>query len=146
MNLPRIPPRLMPVAVLAVGVLGFFLLLATRPAPMPAEVRERAWTVAVETVTPASQAPLLILYGTVDSPRSAELTAAVAAYVAEVPVREGAVVAAGARGSGGERPAQPWQRCAGPGAGARAAAPDGKGRGAGADHGGAQSRPAVGAG
>ncbi len=96
MNLPRIPPRLMPVAVLAVGVLGFFLLLATRPAPMPAEVRERAWTVAVETVTPASQAPLLILYGTVDSPRSAELTAAVAAYVAAVPVREGAVVAAGA--------------------------------------------------
>lgn len=96
MKLPRIPPRMMPVALLAVGVMGFFLLVATRPAKMPAEVRERAWTVAVETVTPSSQAAVLTLYGVVDSPRAAELTAAVAAYVAEVPVREGAVVAAGA--------------------------------------------------
>ncbi|GAB4302880.1 MAG: hypothetical protein Kow0096_24690 [Thiohalomonadaceae bacterium] len=95
MKLPRIPPKLLPVALLAAGVLGFLLLVVTRPAQMPAEVRERAWTVAVETVTPARHAPLLTLYGVVDSPRVAELTAAVAAYVAEVPVREGAVVAAG---------------------------------------------------
>jgi RND family efflux transporter MFP subunit len=95
MTLPRIPRKYMPVALIAVGLMGFFLLVATRPAKMPAEVRERAWTVAVETVTPAAQAPVLTLYGAVESPRAAVLTAAVAAYVAGVPVTEGAVVAAG---------------------------------------------------
>ncbi len=96
MNLPRIPRKLAPAVLIAAAVLVFFLLVATRPAKMPAEVRERAWPVAVETVTPGSHTPVLTLYGAVDSPRAAVLTAAVAAYVAEVPVREGAVATAGA--------------------------------------------------
>lgn len=96
MNLPRIPRKLAPAVIIAAAILVFFLLVATRPAKMPAEVRERVWPVAVETVTPASLAPMLTLYGAVDSPRAAVLTAAVAAYVAEVPVREGAVAALGA--------------------------------------------------
>lgn len=95
MNLPRIPRKLAPAVIIAAAILVFFLLVATRPAKMPAEVRERAWPVAVETVTPESLVPVLTLYGAVDSPRAAVLTAAVAAYVAEVPVREGAVAAAG---------------------------------------------------
>lgn len=95
MALPRILPKLLPVALLAASIVGFLLLVATRPVPISAEVRERAWMVAVEAVTPGRHVPLLTLYGVVDSPRTAELAAAVAAYVAEVPVREGAVVTAG---------------------------------------------------
>lgn len=96
MKLPPIPRKLVPLLLLSIGILGFVLLVATRPAKTPVEVRERAWTVAVETVTPGSHVPVLTLYGVVDSPRAAVLTAAVAAYVAEVPVREGEVVEADA--------------------------------------------------
>jgi len=85
----------LPVLILAIAVGGFFWLRTTRPALPPAEVAEKAWRVSVQTVTPGRQVPNLLLYGTVEAPREAELRAAVAAEVIAVKAAEGEPVVAG---------------------------------------------------
>lgn len=88
--------KLLPILILALGIGGFAALRASRPAVVPVGTSEKAWRVAVETVEPRSLAPELNLYGRVESPRTARLTAAVEADVVEVAVLEGQTVAAGA--------------------------------------------------
>jgi HlyD family secretion protein len=80
----------------ALGVAGFVLLKATRPNAEPSPAEERAWRVEVAPVQPGRHAPALRLYGRVESPRAARLTAAVSAEVLSVPVREGEDVEADA--------------------------------------------------
>lgn len=86
---------LLPLAILALALAVLAVLVLTRPAGHPVPVRERTWTVDVETIRPQTLSPVLQLYGQVDNPRTARLAAAVAAEVLEVPAREGARVAAG---------------------------------------------------
>lgn len=85
----------LPVLVLALAVGGFAALQATQPELAPVQTEEKAWRVDVLEVNPGLHVPNLLLYGSVEAPRQASLSAAVAADVVEVPVAEGQWVAAG---------------------------------------------------
>ncbi|MBK1640884.1 RND transporter [Chromatium okenii] len=88
--------RLLPVLILIAGVGGFYLLKTTRPKPPPVAAQERIWRVAVTTVTPATQHPVLTLFGRVEAPDRIRAAAPVAGRLAEVRVRDGERVRAGA--------------------------------------------------
>ncbi len=88
--------KLLPILFLALGAAGFLALKTSRPQPEPAPVEEKAWPVAVQAIEPRTLSPQLVLYGRVESPRYARLTAALEADVAEVAVLEGERVEAGA--------------------------------------------------
>jgi multidrug resistance efflux pump len=80
---------LAPVVILLAGASGAFALLKSKPLPPPIESREKAWIVEVETVSPGPATPTLALYGRVESPRLARLSAAITADVRSVEVLEG---------------------------------------------------------
>ncbi|MDZ7752175.1 MAG: biotin/lipoyl-binding protein [Gammaproteobacteria bacterium] len=86
---------LLPVLLLLVGVAGFMALKSTRPENAPPEPSERNWPVAVVEARLGAYRPGLHLLGRVESPYSARLTAAVAAYVETLEVLEGQRVAGG---------------------------------------------------
>src|SRR5690554_2302980 len=81
--------RLLPLIILAVGVLVFITLKATRPEPAEVTATERSWRVEVQAVKPGSQLPVLPLYGEVLAPDQQTITATLAGRVAERPVSEG---------------------------------------------------------
>jgi multidrug efflux pump subunit AcrA (membrane-fusion protein) len=80
---------LTPLAILAIAGFAALALIRSKPAANPVVVREKAWLVSAETVEPRTWAPVLTLYGRVESLWSTDLTAAVAAEVIEVAVIEG---------------------------------------------------------
>jgi RND family efflux transporter MFP subunit len=86
---------LLPILILALAVGGFLALRATRPAALPVQAQEKAWRVNTQVAAPAPHVPNLLLYGAVEAPREASLSAAVAADVIEVRVSEGEMVEAG---------------------------------------------------
>lgn len=81
--------RLLPLIILAVGVLVFIALKATRPEPAEVMATERSWRVQVQAIEPASGVPVLPLYGEVLAPDQQTITATLAGRVAERPVSEG---------------------------------------------------------
>ena len=85
----------LPILILALGVGGFLALWKSRPAAPALTPQEKAWVVAVERVAPGLLAPVLNLYGRVESPHLARIVAAVEGDVLEVPVLEGQTVATG---------------------------------------------------
>ncbi|MCE0758972.1 HlyD family efflux transporter periplasmic adaptor subunit [Marinobacter sp. G11] len=87
--------RLLPLIILAVGVLVFIALKATRPEPAAVTATERSWRVEVQAITPGSQVPVLPLYGEVVAPDQQTITATLAGRVAQRPVSEGMVVKQG---------------------------------------------------
>ncbi len=100
----------LPLVVLALGLLGASYLKATKPVVSPAEPLERVWTVSVATVHYADQRPELALYGEVVAGREVEMRALVAGQVIEVgdgfvdgakgsEVRRGVTTAGACRGS-----------------------------------------------
>lgn len=80
---------LVPVLSLAGALLIFAALYATRPEGAPVVPDEKAWPVAVEKISLADLQPHLTLYGRVETPRSAMLTAAITGEVNQLLVREG---------------------------------------------------------
>ncbi len=87
--------RLLPLIILAVGVLVFIALKATRPEPAEVTATERSWRVKVQAIKPGSQVPVLPLYGEVLAPDQQTITATLAGRVAERPVSEGMSVKQG---------------------------------------------------
>ena len=73
------------------------MLIKSKPQRPPLAQEEKVWIVAVETVNPAPLAPELSLFGRVDSPRLARLSAALAADVVAVDVQEGEWTSTGQR-------------------------------------------------
>ena len=86
----------LPVLILGVGVGGFFALQASKPEATALETREQVWPVALQNVELVEHSPTLTLYGRVESPQVAELTAAVTADVGDVQALEGRRFNAGA--------------------------------------------------
>ncbi len=86
---------LFPLLILTLGVGGFVALWASKPQLTPLEAQQRAWIVSVETVAPGPLAPMLRLYGRVESPNVAQLSAALNADVTAVRVLEGEQVRKG---------------------------------------------------
>ena len=87
--------RLLPLIILAVGVLVFITLKATRPEPAEVTATERSWRVEVQAIKPGSQVPVLPLYGEVLAPDQQTITATLAGRVAERPASEGLSVKQG---------------------------------------------------
>lgn len=87
------PLRFLIAAVILAGAVGGALALyKTRPTTTVTQPLEKLWTVEVVHVQPQRLAPEIRLYGEVQSPAVARLTAAINAEVVEVSAREGEVV------------------------------------------------------
>jgi multidrug resistance efflux pump len=86
---PTIRRILVPLAILAASAAAFAALYATRPKSEPVAAREKTWLVDVRRIDTVDLAPQVSLYGRVESPRTARLTAAVAAEVMSLNVLEG---------------------------------------------------------
>ena len=80
---------ILPILILS-GAIGVFAALkATKPVQPPAKVGERVWRVEVEPVQPRTLAPLLTLYGKVESASLFKAAAPAPSRVDRVLVREG---------------------------------------------------------
>ena len=87
--------KLIPLLIIAAGVLIFVLLRATRPEPAEVEATERSWRVDVQNIRLTSDVPVLSLYGEVVAPDQQNVTATLPGRIAVRPVEEGADVKAG---------------------------------------------------
>ena len=80
---------ILPILILS-GAIGVFAALkATKPVQPPAKIGERVWRVEVEPVQPRTLAPLLTLYGRVESASLFKGAAPAPSRVDRVLVREG---------------------------------------------------------
>jgi len=87
--------RLLPVLIIAIAVLGFVLLKATKPKLPAAKPVERAWRINVLTVHPGTHHPVLTLYGKIDAPDKFTAVAPKTARVSLLPVQDGEHVTKG---------------------------------------------------
>ncbi len=87
--------RLVPILIIAVGVVIFILLRLTRDEPAPIGSLERSWRVATEVIQPDAFAPRLTLYGELESPLLFTVVAPMAGRVAALPAQDGERVAEG---------------------------------------------------
>lgn len=82
----------LPVVIIALAILVFFLLKASKPATPASAQPEKAWLVDATAVNYQRLAPEVTIYGRVETPRDANLKAAIEADVTEVNVLEGHIV------------------------------------------------------
>mgnify|MGYP000260834148 CR=1 FL=1 len=95
-KMPRMKLKIiLPLLILAVAVLGFMALKATRSQPAPVVTQERIWHVDTQTITPANLQPSLTLYGRIEAPDRVRIAAPVSGRVLKVLVRDGEAVQAG---------------------------------------------------
>lgn len=87
---------LAPVVVVAAGFAGYQGLVKSRTEPAAPRAAEKAWPVQVAAVQLAPRTPSLTLFGRIESPRLARLSAAVQADVLRMRAVEGELVDAGA--------------------------------------------------
>ncbi len=87
--------RSLPLLIIAIAVIGFIALKATKPKLPAAKPTERAWRVDVLSAQPASHHPILTLYGKVDAPDEFTAVAPRTARVHELPVQDGQYVSKG---------------------------------------------------
>ena len=86
---------LIPVVILATGVGGAVAVVKSKPPVQPIAIEEKAWLIETVSVARAAHHPTLVLFGRVETPRTAKLTAALTADVVSVHVREGERVKTG---------------------------------------------------
>lgn len=83
-------------ALILIGAFAIVVVLVmTRDRKVPEPARERSWVVDVVTAEPATMNPTLEVFGVVQSPQDAELSAAVEAIVTRLAVRDGETVEEG---------------------------------------------------
>jgi multidrug efflux pump subunit AcrA (membrane-fusion protein) len=86
---------LMPLIILIGACIAFISLVASRPESPARPVDEKVWIVNTLSAELRTLSPKITLYGRIESPRSAELSAAVTAFVDQLHVDEGSRVSAG---------------------------------------------------
>lgn len=79
----------LPWLVLVLGMVGFYLLVVFKSAPVPKPRAEVAWPVRSMSVERGTQAPSVLLYARVDSSQHATLSSGVGAVVSHVAVQDG---------------------------------------------------------
>lgn len=84
-----------PLGILLLAVLGFVALYSSGPRSKPVTSEEKTWLVALERVTHTDLSPVIPLFGQIETPLTAKLTAAVTGEVEELQVLEGQLVMAG---------------------------------------------------
>ncbi len=93
--LKKISKFLLPVVVLSIAIGSFQYLKANKPERKPPQLREKVWQVETITADIQSLAPLVRLYGRVESRNLVKAGAAQKSIVTEVLVRDGDKVTAG---------------------------------------------------
>jgi len=91
----RVLKIILPIAILCGAIAVFAALKASKPVQPPAKTGERVWRVDVESLQPDSLAPLLTLYGRVESASLFKAAAPAVSRVELVLVREGEQVEQG---------------------------------------------------
>lgn len=91
----RIVKIVLPILILTAAIGVFAALKATKPAQPPAKVSERVWRVEVEEIQPRTLAPILTLYGQVETASLFKAAAPAPSRVDRVLVRDGALVTQG---------------------------------------------------
>ncbi|WP_297811229.1 efflux RND transporter periplasmic adaptor subunit [uncultured Methylophaga sp.] len=86
---------LLPLIIIAVAVLTFFLLKVSEPETAARDQPQKAWLVDAVTVQHQRLAPEITIYGRVETPRDASLKAALEADIETIDVLEGDIVDAG---------------------------------------------------
>ena len=86
---------LLPLLILAIAVIGFLALKATKPQLPAAKPTERAWRINTLAVNPGDHQPILTLFGKVDAPDKFTVVSPKASRVARLPVQDGDHVAKG---------------------------------------------------
>lgn len=89
--------RLVPLLIVAFGILIFVVLRLTRDVPAPATPQERSWRVETLAIQPDSFQPSLTLYGQLESPSRFTVTAPMVGRIGSLPVRDGDLVSAGSQ-------------------------------------------------
>lgn len=84
-----------PTLIIVGSVFVVVAMVMTRPSEVPEPRRERAWAVEVIEAQPAEISPTLELFGRVQSPQDAELSASIEAVIMQMLVRDGEAVAEG---------------------------------------------------
>jgi RND family efflux transporter MFP subunit len=80
--------------LIVVGAIALVaVLIGTKPDRAPEQRQERAWAVDIIEARPGTLSPTLELFGQVQSPQDAELSAGIEAVVVSMPVRDGNLVA-----------------------------------------------------
>lgn len=87
--------RFLPLLILAIGIVGFVLLKASRPEPESVGATEREWRVQIMPIQPQEHVPVLPLYGQLLAPDQMRVSAPVGGRIGERPVQEGQQVAEG---------------------------------------------------
>ena len=87
--------RWLALAIMALAVGGFALLVATRPPGPAIEAHERVWQVAAEPARAGEYRPMLTLYGRIEAPDRIRAAAPVQGRLLELKVRDGQHVEAG---------------------------------------------------
>ncbi len=85
----------LPILFIALAIAAFASLKATKPATPAKPVSEKIWTVNTVNASPGRYAPRITLYGRIESPRSAELSTTLTAYVESLDIDEGTSVSKG---------------------------------------------------
>lgn len=85
----------LPLFIIALAVLVFYLLKVSEPATVAREQPQKAWLVDAVKVQYQSLSPQVTIYGRVETPRDATLKAALEADVTDIHVLEGEIVRAG---------------------------------------------------
>ena len=93
--LQRFIPQSRPVRIVAGALVVMLILVLSRSEPTPAPRQEKAWIVNTVDVRPSSMRPSLELFGQVQSPQDADLSAGIEAVVTEVLINDGDTVSAG---------------------------------------------------
>lgn len=81
-----------PVVILAIAVGVAAMLIKTKPQAKAVDAEEKAWLVRTVIAEPAARAPILTLYGRIESLLVARLSAAIDADIVEMTVFEGNTV------------------------------------------------------
>jgi len=88
--------KLLPLIFIALGGGGFLFFKSSQPEALPPAPTEKIWPVSVQPAVRQTLSPVLNLFGRVESPREAKLSAALASDVLEVAIAEGEIVLDGA--------------------------------------------------
>lgn len=86
-----------PIVILAIAVGIAAMLIKTKPQAKAVDAAEKAWLVRTVVAKPAARAPILTLYGRIESLLVAKLSAAIDADIVEMTVFEGNTVTKGQR-------------------------------------------------
>lgn len=81
--------KFLPLLILLFAGLAFAYFIISKPTPQREAKQDKDWLIEVEEVHPSTYTPQIVLYGRVESPRTAEMNAALEADVLATPVLEG---------------------------------------------------------